>query len=224
MRMPAMLKLGAFALLATLALSGAALAQGDLEPIPLELPDPSYMGTPLSYWSDRLEIETGPREPFLAPKGTVNVAKEKPVTSSAKPTVGELAMLTDGDKSADESAVVELPKGPQYVQVDLGAPQAIHAVVFWHFHAAERVYFDVIVKVADDPDFTENVVTLFNNDHDNSSSLGVGEQMEYIDKNAGKLVDGKGTKARYVRLYSNGNTTDDMNHYLEVEVYATPAE
>ena len=26
-------------------------------------------------------------------------------------------------------------------------------------------------------------------------------------------------KGRYVRLYSNGNTSNDTNHYIEVEVY-----
>jgi hypothetical protein len=32
-------------------------------------------------------------------------------------------------------------------------------------------------------------------------------------------VSGKGTKGRYVRLYSNGSTANEMNHYIEVEVY-----
>ena len=43
--------------------------------------------------------------------------------------------------------------------------------------------------------------------------------MHYLEKNEGKLIDAKGTRGRYVRLYSNGNTSDDMNHYIEVEVY-----
>ena len=29
---------------------------------------------------------------------------------------------------------------------------------------------------------------------------------------------------RYVRLYSDGNTTSDMNHYIEVEVYGLPKQ
>jgi hypothetical protein len=37
------------------------------------------------------------------------------------------------------------------------------------------------------------------------------------------LVDGRGTKGRYVRLWSNGNTSVDANHYIEVEVFGTPA-
>ena len=40
-----------------------------------------------------------------------------------------------------------------------------------------------------------------------------------IIRSEGKLFDPKGAKGRYVRLYSNGNTTNDLNHYVEVEVY-----
>ena len=36
------------------------------------------------------------------------------------------------------------------------------------------------------------------------------------------MFDPKGAKGRYVRLYSNGNTTNDLNHYVEVEVYGLP--
>ena len=32
-------------------------------------------------------------------------------------------------------------------------------------------------------------------------------------------LDPKGIKARYVRFYSGGNTANDMNHYVEVEIY-----
>ena len=46
------------------------------------------------------------------------------------------------------------------------------AILFWHFHKTPRVYFDVIVQVADDAAFSKNVRTVFNNDHDNSSKLG----------------------------------------------------
>ena len=48
--------------------------------------------------------------------------------------------------------------------------------------------------------------------------------MHYVETHKGELIDTKGTKARYVRLYSNGNSTDDLNHYIEVEVYGKPAK
>ena len=46
---------------------------------------------------------------------------------------------------------------------------------------------------------------------------------EWIETNEGRLIDAKGVKGRYVRLYSNGNTSNDMNHYIEIEVYGRPA-
>ena len=37
-------------------------------------------------------------------------------------------------------------------------------------------------------------------------------------------AQGEPVKARYVRLYSKGNTSNDMNHYVEVEVLGLPAK
>ena len=80
------------------------------------------------------------------------------------------------------------------------------------------------MQVSDDKDFISGVTTVFNNDHDNSAGLGAGRDKEYIETFDGKLFDPKGVKARYVRLYSSGNTSNDMNHYVEVEVYGLPAK
>jgi hypothetical protein len=77
----------------------------------------------------------------------------------------------------------------------------------------------VIVQVAVDPDFIANVKTVFNNDIDNTSGKGVGKDMGYVETSEGKLIDAKGVQGRYVRLYSRGNTANDLNHYIEVEVY-----
>ena len=48
--------------------------------------------------------------------------------------------------------------------------------------------------------------------------------MHYVETAEGKLVDAKGVVARYVRLYSNGNTNNDLNHYIEVEIYGKPVK
>src|SRR5436853_12352 len=82
-----------------------------------------------------------------------------------------------------------------------------------------RVYRDVVVQFADDPDFIENVRTVFNNDQDNSAGLGVGKDNEYFEMAEGKLIEVKGEKARYVRCYSKGSTADEQNHYIEVEIH-----
>ena len=195
----------------------------DLE---LKLPKPAFKGTPKHVPPGVVNLEkprTGPRPEFLAPPGTKNVALGVPVTSSdSEPIVGSLKLVTDGDKEANEGSYVELGPRVQWVQLDLKREVKIYAIVVWHYHAGARVYHDVVVQVADDPDFVKNVRTLFNNDHDNSAGLGVGQDKEYWETYEGKLIDAKGVVARYVRLYSNGSTTDDQNHYVEVEVYGLP--
>jgi len=66
------------------------------------------------------------------------------------------------------------------------------------------------------------VRTVFNNDIDESAGLMKGRDRHYTETNEGKLIDAQGASARYVRLYSQGNTSDDLNHYIEVEVYGRP--
>jgi len=197
-------------------------AKGNLAPLPLKLPIPAFMGTPP-------DMELGPhvepprdtpRPPFLAPKGVVNLAFKKKVTSSDKsPITGTLDMVTDGNKEATDDSFVELHRRTQWVQIDLGCKAKIYAVLIWHDHSTYQVYHDVIVQVADDPDFTKNVRTLFNNDYDNSSGLGIGRQKEYFENYEGKLIDAKGVEARYIRCYSRGSTYSALNRYTEVEVW-----
>jgi hypothetical protein len=201
-------------------------AGADKEELKLQLPKPMFVGTPTNIKSPNLESVTGkPRGPFYVPKGTRLLSRDRPVRSSdSQPVIGELNMITDGEKAGGDGYFVELGPGKQWVQVDLGASYALHAVLVWHFHSQARVYRDVIVQVSDDKDFLRGVATVFNNDHDNSSGLGIGTDKEYIEVAEGRLVDTKGAKGRYVRLYSNGNTTNDLNHYVEVEVFGTPAK
>ncbi|HPD15637.1 MAG TPA: hypothetical protein PLE19_11840 [Planctomycetota bacterium] len=202
-------------------------AKGDLEEVKFELPLPMFRGTPKELkFDEHIEKPSGkPRPAFLAPKGTKNVALKKPVTSSDDaPIIGELAQVTDGDKKGSDGSYVELGPGRQWVQIDLQEKYNIHALLVWHFHGEARIYHDVVVQVADDPDFITNVRTIYNNDYDNSSGLGIGKDLEYLESNEGRLMPCKDIVARYVRLYSKGSTANDMNHYTEVEVYATPAK
>ena len=194
------------------------------EELKLKLPKPMFIGTPTNLRSPNLEKVTGKsREPFFVPKGTVLLSAKKTVTSSdTQPVIGELDMITDGDKAGGDGYFIELGPTPQWVQIDLGASHPLHAILAWHYHSQARVYRDVVVLVSDDPAFKTGVTTVFNNDHDNSSKLGLGKDKEYIEVAEGKLFDPKGAKGRYVRLYSNGNTTNDLTHYVEVEVYGSP--
>jgi hypothetical protein len=209
-------------------LGGDVDSQGtDQEKVVLELklPKPMFVGTPRNIRSPNLEKITGKkRRPFYVPKGTELLSLDKQVAGSeTEPIIGELKFVTDGEKSGEEGYFVELGPGVQYVQIDLEGSYHLHAILIWHYHSQARVYRDVVVQVSDDPDFITGVKTLFNNDHDNSSGLGVGKDKEYIEVNEGRLIDPRGVANRYVRLYSRGNTSNDMNHYVEVEVYGTPA-
>ena len=198
-----------------------------LVPLDLKLPPPAFKGTPkdiqLSSYVEPLSDK--PRSPMMVPAGLKNLAAGKKLTSSdtnARESV--LQKIVDGDKEPSDQSIIFLRKGTQWVQLDLGAPQEIFAIVVWHAHNTPKVYHDIIVKVADDADFKTNARILFNNDQDNSSGQGVGTDREYFETNEGRLIDAKGVKAQYVRLYSKGSTESALNEYTEVEVYGRPAQ
>jgi len=195
-----------------------------MEPLRIELPRPMFTGTPQNRRVPNLEKpRKGPRPPFLVPAGTENLALGKPVSSSDRePLLGSLDLITDGDKQAVEGSFVELGPFLQHVTIDLQQRCEIYAVLLWHQHRWPREYYDVVVQVSDDRTFRTGVRTIFNNDMDNSIGLGTGTDLHYTETYEGKLIDGRGVRGRYVRLYSNGNTNDELNHYIEVEVYGRP--
>ena len=135
------------------------------------------------------------------------------------PITGVLEMVVDGDKDATQGSVVELGPFKQWVQIDLEKEAEMYAVVFWHYHETPRVYFDVVVQISDDEEFITDVTTIYNNDLDNSIGLGVGQDNHYVETAEGRLVDAKGVKGRFVRLYSQSNNQNDYSNYIEVEVY-----
>jgi hypothetical protein len=202
----------------------AARQATEKEELKLQLPKPMFIGTPTNIKSPNLEVITGkPRGPFMVPVGTKLLSLKRPVKSSdVQPVIGEMDMVTDGDKEGGDGYFIELGPGKQWVQIDLGASYALNAILAWHYHSQARVYRDVVVQVSEDKDFLKGVQTIFNNDHDNSSGLGIGKDKEYIEVAEGKLFDPRGARARYVRLSSSGNTANDLNHYVEIEVYGTP--
>lgn len=212
-------------LLVTLSGLGVAQAADDV-PLKLDLPRPLFVGTPRPLKLANLEKpRTGRRPDLLVPAGTELLSKGKPVTSSDPlPVIGELTLITDGDKTGSEGSYVELGPGVQWVQIDLEQSAQIAAIALWHFHSQARAYHDVIVQLSDDPEFKQGVKTLFNNDDDNSAELGAGKDPAYIETYEGRLIEAKGATGRYVRLTSNGNTSDELNHYIEVEIHGQPAK
>jgi hypothetical protein len=203
----------------------AAPASGNMVPLTLKLPAPAFKGTPkdvqLSSYVEPLSDK--PRPPMMVPAGLKNIAAGAKVTCSDKNAMPDaLAKLTDGDKEAGEQSIIYLRKGAQWVQMDFGSPQEVFAVVVWHAHNTAKVYHAVVVQVADDPDFIQNVRTVFNNDQENKAGLGVGTDREYFETHEGRLIDAKGIKGRYMRFYSKGSTESALNEYTEIEVYGRP--
>jgi hypothetical protein len=85
------------------------------------------------------------------------------------------------------------------------------------------VYKDVVMQISNDEKFADKtkITTIFNNDHDQTSKLGLGKgpDKEYRERNDGRPVDAKLTKGRYVRVYSAGSSSEPVNNYIEIEVF-----
>lgn len=203
----------------------AGSASGGGKTLTTDIPPELIEGTPQPIKVPNLEQAPKSAPTLAVPEGTTLLSAGKPVTGSDDfPIIGELSYITDGDKEAGEGYFVELMDGLQWVQIDLGAPAELHGIWVWHYHSQARAYHDVIVQVSNDPEFESGVTELFNNDYDSSADMGKGPNKPYVETRYGKLIDAKGKNAQYVRLYSNGNTSNDMNHYIEVEVYGIAEE
>lgn len=216
--------------------------QTAMGPLELVYPKPMFVGTPAPIRSRNLRPPNKDGGTVTVPAGTKLLSRGRPVAASdPAPLIGELRQITDGDKSAEEGSYIELAGGLQWVQIDLKEVRRIYAVALWHYHLQARAYQDVIVMISNDPEFKSGVLPvqrdvytgaffsdqlkqrvgamLFNNDDDNSAGWSKGSDEMYVDDYRGLVVSGWGIPARYVRLYSNGNTANGMNHYVEVEVY-----
>jgi hypothetical protein len=192
-------------------------------------------------------------EPFLVPQGTKLLSRGVEVKCSHDydPVFDGLKTITDGNKEQKLGNYEVTLIGPdlQWVQLDLRKPYALYAILVWHYYLPyafdylevgeqgylARVYQDVVIQISNDPSFKKDVTTVFNNDHDNSSGFGKGEDDTYIETSEGLWVDPKGVAGRYVRLYSRGHIRlwageekipiekyaqyIKSNDYIEVEVY-----
>ena len=86
------------ALAATMGMGYGALAE-DTETLKIELPEPSFEGTPLDYFGKNLEKRSfKPRADPIVPKGTTLISRDKSVAAGAKPAYGKLEFITNGDK------------------------------------------------------------------------------------------------------------------------------
>lgn len=208
--------IGLTALIATV----SSFASAEEMELVLEFPPPLVISTPAPIRVPHLEQPTSSPPKVMVPSDVTNVAAGKPVLSSDPyPILGEPDFITDGDKESEDGYYVEFEPGLQWAQVDLESSREIHAIAIWHYHIQKRVYHDVIIQISDDPEFATGVTTVFNNDHDDSAGMGQGADPAYIETNRGRLIPVDAVLGRYVRAYSQGNTTDDLNHVVEVEVF-----
>lgn len=167
------------------------------------------------------------RPPFMAPPGVTNLALRKPATFSLDEDDfidGFVDQLTDGVKKSREGDYIDLGPGLQWAQVDLGAEYTVYCVVVWHFYRNPIIYRDVIIQLSNDPEFEEGVVTIFNNDRDNTSGLGAGSDYAHMAAWWGEVGDARGpanagTRGRYVRVYTNGGYAGESNRFVEIAVY-----
>ncbi len=209
---------------ALLALCAASVFAQDKVAVKFVLPAPHSSGTPKDIKSDNLEPDPGPgklRAPIMVPAGFDKkiTTEDTKVTTSDEAITGENEYVVDGDKTPDATCMLQLPAGLQWVQLDLGSERVVSGVCVCHDPGGDRVYKDDIVQLSSDEQFKKGVVTIFNNDHDNTAKLGVGTDKEYRERNDGRPIDGRMTKARYVRCYSNGSTSEPVNNYVEIEVF-----
>jgi hypothetical protein len=144
-----------------------------------------------------------------------NIILHRGVSSS---NVTDAIFATDGIKNNDK--FTQLDDGKQFIQYNLGQLYDIDKINLWHIWGAK--YKDVIVQASTSPTFDkDSTEIIYNNDKDNSSGLGTGENDEYTE--IGLSVSKNGLQAKYIRLYSNGSNLNASNHYSEVEVLVFPS-
>jgi len=154
----------------------------------------------------------------------VNVAIDKPATGGNGLYINPTA-LNDGDKTAAEGHYTGVGgEGLQWAQIDFGKSYDVNKIVVWHYYADGRIVHDLIIQLSNDPNFETGVVTVFNNDTDNSAGLGSGTDEEYAETPEGKTIVFDTVNARYVRHYQNGALKPDgeespYNQIVELEVW-----
>jgi hypothetical protein len=169
-----------------------------------------------AYGSGVAPTSTPPSTSTPTTPGGTNVALGRPVSGST--TISNPGRVSDGDKNTANYAGIDL--GPRWVQIDLGQNYSLNRVRLWHYFGDGRSYRDVIVQLSTSADFSTRT-TVFNNDADNSAGQGAGGQAEYAETSAGRDITFAAVTARYVRLWTNGSSVNQYNHYVEAEVYTS---
>ncbi|WP_135550227.1 fibronectin type III domain-containing protein [Paenibacillus cymbidii] len=170
-------------------------------------------------------------------ESTVNVALGKAASTNGTITNGlPISVITDGLKARDQYALISVADGPKWVQVDLSQAYPISRINVRNDWGADSTTYrtgrDHIVQLSNDPTFATGVTSVFNNDTDNSSGIGVGTDAEYQEPGDGSgknITLAPPISARYVRFSANGHVRVNgqvnlVNTPVEIEVYADPGD
>ena len=154
----------------------------------------------------------------LAKNATILERPQNHDPSHAAPT-GQDERLFDGVTDSASPNHIDVGEDSKFIVIDLGGPAMVDGLNVWRYYNDVRQYRDVVYQLSTTSDFSADVTTVFNNDGDNSTQQGAGSDPEYREGPSGKPVYFPPVRARYLRLWSNGNTVNNDNHYTEVEVY-----
>ena len=127
--------------------------------------------------------------------------------------------LFDGVTDSAYPNFVDVGADSKFIVIDLGSAVMVDGLNVWRFYNDDRQYHDVVYQLSTTSDFSTDVTTVFNNDANNSNQQGTGSDQEYREGPLGRPVYFPPVRARYLRLWSRGNTVNNNNHYTEVEVY-----
>ena len=169
-------------------------------------------------WSSGNTVNSSNHYTEVEVYGMKNLANGKtPTTDGQSDTSSGIARATDSTY-ASSGSYWAVGDGKKYAQIDVGRSRWMDSLRVWHYFGDKRRYHDVIFQLSNDASFGSGVTTVFNNDLNNSAGLGAGTDGEYDETVTGKIVHFAPVQARYVRLYSNGNTENSGNHYTEIMV------
>lgn len=114
------------------------------------------------------------------------------------------ALLTDGNTASNPWAGGGA--GLLSVVVDLGSAQDISLIKVWHYWSDSRTYFGTKTEVSTD---NTNWTTIYD-----SATSGT-----YPEVSAGKSFSFTTRKARYIRDWLNGSTSNTSDHWVEIQAY-----
>ncbi len=138
----------------------------------------------------------------------INYAKGATFTSSSGAV--DKSLITDGNKSIGSGYLNFGVGDNQYVQADLGEVKKVAEVRAYYYAQDGRYYLNPRVDISDDGTVWKTVFTSSTSRRVENGIYGAGAIIP--------TVMSVNEKARYVRLYTSGNSINTSNHLYELEL------